>query len=167
MFTCWPETPACDARYQMHDTMLTWRGTVCVCERTPKPGSKSHGPLHFSILFVRAVSKWTEAHRFMSRFLRCMAWNSKASCLFTHTAQASYLTVLPPSSRASVNPVTFSLENKRDAALQATDVKTAYYWLCSHEVRWSGQNVFTAIIEYTKAFDLIPPTWPQEIFYVY
>jgi len=56
-----------------------------------------------------------------------MAQTSKANCLFTHTIQATYLTVLPPSSRPTVNPVPFSLKNKRDAALHATDVKTTHY----------------------------------------
>jgi len=50
-----------------------------------------------------------------------MARNSKANCLFTHTIQATYLTVLPPSSRPTVNAITFSLKNKRGAAMQATD----------------------------------------------
>ena len=153
----------------MRYTELIWRGTVHVCVMCAlKPGCKSCGSLHLFHFICKGCQQMDGVHTCLSQgFLRCMAWNSKANCLFTHTIQTTYLTVLPPSSRPTVNPIMFSLKNKKDAALQATDVKTAHYWLCSHEVRWSGQHVFTAIIEYKKAFDLIPPTWLQEIFYIF
>ena len=95
MFTCWPATPACAARYQCTIQNLYKEGLcVCVCVCVSYAHRKQAASLvgHYicSILFVRAVSKWKEATQIYVRVFEMHGMKFKGQLLVC-THYTSYL----------------------------------------------------------------------------